>query len=81
MVFYQTRKAPRSEKGNKVIINDIEKSSINVFFETDDLKQSILKGEENPNNFAFLVDVKIETISEKISFYRVLKLHEIIPIE
>jgi len=82
MAFFQTRSNIGSEKGNKVIIDDIQKGiSTNVFFVNEELKKTILKGEENPNNYLYLVDVKIETVSEKIVAYRVLKLHETLPIE
>jgi len=82
MAFYQTRSNIESEKGNKVIIDDIQKGiATNVFFVNEELKKTILKGEENPNNYLYLVDVKIETVSEKIVAYRVLELHETMLIE
>jgi hypothetical protein len=81
LAFYQTRNSTKGKTGNKAIVDDIEKGKpVNVIFANTELKQNILKGENNPNNFGFLVDVKIETVSDKIVAYRILKLHDIFPL-
>ena len=82
MAFYQTRSKLSSDTGNKAVIDDIIKGKpVNVFFEPDDLKKAMLKGEENPNNYVFVVDVKVETVGGKVVAYRVVKLHETMSME
>lgn len=82
MVFYQTRNKIDGKSGNKVIIDDaVEGKALNVVFADKKLKKQILKGDDNPNNFAFQVDIKIKTSDGKIIAYEVLKLHDKFPID
>lgn len=81
LAFYQTRSKIKSKTGNKAIVDDIEKGkAVNVIFDSDELKKEILKGDNNPNNYGFLVDIKVETVSDKIVAYRILKLHDSFPL-
>ncbi|RXP51945.1 hypothetical protein EC396_12070 [Lutibacter sp. HS1-25] len=82
MVFYQTRNKIDGVSGNKVIIDDAVKGKpLNVVFADKKLKRKILKGDYNPNNFAFQVDVKIKTSDGKIIAYEVIKYHDKFPLE
>lgn len=82
MVFYQTRNKLDEKSGNKAIIDDaVEGKPLNVVFSDKDLRRKILKGEDNPNNFAFQVDVKIKTSNGNIIAYEVVKLHDKFPLE
>lgn len=82
MTFYQTRGNVKSKSGNKVIIDDgIKGKPINVVFESPKIKKQILKGDDNPYNFAYQVDVKLKTSDGKIIAYEVIKLHDKFPID
>ena len=82
MVFYQTRNKIDGKSGNKVVIDDaVEGKPLNVVFADKKLKRKILKGDDNPNNFAFQVDVKIKTSDGKIIAYEVIKYHDKFPLE
>ena len=41
----------------------------------------MIKGDYNPNNFAFQVDVKVKTADGKIVAYEVLKFHDKFPLD
>lgn len=82
MVFSQTKNKISSKGGNKVIIDDaLQNKAINVFIPDKKIKKQIIKGDDNPNNFYFQVDVKIKTIEGVISAYEVLKFHGKFPLE
>lgn len=71
----------KKDVGNKGVIESIAKHPTKVIFETDDLKEKVLKGDENPLKTAYVVDVKVETVKGKIAVYKVVNLHESFPIE
>jgi hypothetical protein len=82
MVFYQTRNKIAGKSGNKVIIDDaVEGKPLNVIFSDKKLKKKILKGEDNPNNFAFQVDVKIKTSNGIIIAYEIINYHDKFPLD
>lgn len=82
MTFYQTRSSVKSKTGNKVIIDDgVKGKPINVVFESPKIKKQILKGDDNPYNFAYQVDVKLKTSDGKIIAYEVVKLRDKFPLE
>ncbi len=77
MVFYQTRSKLDAKTGNKVIIDDVEeKKAVNVLFLDKKLKKKILKGDDNPNNFGYYVDIQIKTANGKVVAYEVINYHE-----
>lgn len=82
MVFSQTKNQVSGKGGNKVVIDDaIPNKAINVIIPDKKMKKEMIKGDYNPNNFAFQVDVKIKTSDSKIIAYEVLKFHEKFPLE
>lgn len=81
MYFDTTKSNIKSESGNKGIIESIEKKAVKVIFDTDDLKGKILKGEENPLTTGYVVDVKVDTVKEKIAAYKIIQLHETFSLE
>lgn len=82
MIFSQTKNKISGKGGNKVIIDDaVEGRAINLIIPDKKMKKQIIKGEDNPNNFSFQVDVKIKTVEGKISAYEVLKFHDKFPLE
>ena len=77
MTFSQTKNKISGKGGNKAIIDDaLPNKPINVIFQDQNVKKEIIKGEENPYNFSYQVDVKIKTSDNKIVAYEVLKLHD-----
>lgn len=82
MVFSQTKNQVSGKGGNKVIIDDaIPNKAINVLIPDKKMKKEMIKGDYNPNNFAFQVDVKVKTSDNKIIAYEVLKFHEKFPLD
>jgi CRISPR/Cas system-associated protein Cas5 (RAMP superfamily) len=81
MTIYQLRSDMGNDIGNKAVIEGISKKRIAVVFETDELKEKILHSDSNPVKQAFLVDVEVQTVNEKIAAYKVLSLHDIIELE
>jgi len=81
MYFDTTKSNIKADTGNKAIIESIDKKSARVIFETDELKEKILKGEENPLTTGYVVDVKVENVKDKLAAYKVMFLHETFPLE
>jgi hypothetical protein len=52
-----------------------------VIFDSDDLKEKILKGEENPLTTAYVVDVKVENVRGRLAAYKVMVLHDMFPLD
>lgn len=80
MTIFQMRSNINTNTGNKATIDALAKKPLPVVFETDELKRQILKNDENPTNKAFLVDVVVLT-SGNATVYKVVGLHEIIPLD
>jgi hypothetical protein len=76
LTFFQARSEISSKVGNKGIIESLSKKPMNIVFSSEKIKTEILHSDSNPLKSAYLVDVKIETINEKPSVYRILDLHE-----
>lgn len=76
LTWYQARNKYNNNVGNKGVIEDISKSSLNITFENDNLKEKMLHCHINPFNTAFVVDVRIQTVQGKPVAYKVLKLHD-----
>jgi len=82
VMYFDTAKSNvKADTGNKVLIESISEKSAKVFFDSEELKWKVLKGEENPLTTAYVVDVKVETIKDKIFAYKITALHETFPIE
>ena len=82
MVFSQTKNKISGKGGNKVIIDDaLPSKAINLIIPDKKMKKQIIKGDDNPNNFSFQVDVKVKTADGKISAYEVLKFHDKFPLD
>lgn len=81
MTIYQMRSDMNTDTGNKAIIDSISKKKIGIVFETDDLKSCILNSEYNPAKKAFLVDVVVQTVNEKLAAYKVMALHDTIDLD
>jgi hypothetical protein len=81
LVWFQARGNLNATKGNKGVIEELSKKELNVIFEDDKVKETVLHSEINPFTTAFVVDVKIINIEEKPAFYKVVKLHEYYDLE
>lgn len=81
MTIFQMRGNMGTDTGNRAIVDNLSTKSFPVVFETDDLKRKILRNDENPTKKGFLVDVIIQTIGGKPAVYKIIKLHEIIPLD
>ena len=82
MVFSQTKNKISSKGGNKVVVDDIlPNRAINVFIPDKKTKKQMIKGDDNPNNFSFQVDIKVKTANGKISAYEILKFHDKFPLD
>lgn len=76
MTLYQARGDVASKAGNSAIIQEFDDQPHRVRFASVELKEAIVKGDENPFNFAYAVDVKPEYVSKNKVIYFVLDLHE-----
>ncbi len=82
MVFSQTKNSISGKGGNKVVIDDaLQYKAINVIIPNKKMKREMIKGEDNPNNFSFQVDVKVKTADGRIVAYEVLKFHDKFPLD
>lgn len=81
MTIFQMRGDMSTNAGNKATIDTLANKPLSVVFDTDDLKMQILKNDENPTKKAFLVDVVVMTSNSKKVAYKVVALHEIIPLD
>lgn len=82
MIFSQTKNQISGKGGNKAIIDDaVPNKAINVIIPDKKMKKELIKGDDNPNNFSFQVDVKVKTANGKIVAYEVLKFHEKFPLD
>lgn len=75
MTWFQARDDIRSKTGNKVLIDDLYKRPLNITFEDDELKETMLHSDLNPFNTVYVVDVKIQTVQDEPKAYKIMKLH------
>ncbi len=81
MKIFQMRGNMNTNAGNKAIIDALNKKPLSVVFETDELKHQILNNDNNPTKQAYLVDVVIQTIGGKAIAYKVMALHDVVPMD
>lgn len=81
MTISQMRGNMNTNIGNKAIIDALSLKPLSVVFETDELKHQILNNDNNPTKQAYLVDVVIQTIGGKAVAYKVMALHDVVPLE
>lgn len=82
MVIYQVRTDKESGKGNKAIVDDIAKGKkVPIVFDSDELRDKILYSETNPTQFAFQVDIAVQTINGTPIAYKITALHDTFPLE
>jgi len=81
MKIYQMRSDLASDTGNKAIVDAISAKRINLCFESEKLKMTILNSDNNPIKKIFLVDVVVQTVNGNIAAYKVTALHDIMDYE
>lgn len=76
LYWYQARNDPKSQVGDKAIIENIQDGPVKTIFLNDSVKAKMLYDLENPFKSAYVVDVEVETIHEKPAIYKVLTVYE-----
>jgi hypothetical protein len=82
MYWAQARNQEHSDgAGDRAKIESIYHGAVKVKFADDDIKYQMLFKEPHPFRKGYLVDVAVEAVEDKPVLYRVLKLHEVIPLD
>ena len=81
LYWYQARNDAQSRTGDKGIIESIYPQPVRVVCATDGIKMDMILDEQNPFKNAYLVDVAIETIGGKPMVYKIVRLHEKVPLD
>ena len=77
MYLYQARNDASSNAGDRAIIESISKSSVKTEFADDDMKFRVLHPMGgNPFEYAYVVDVDVETVHDKPVLYKVKIIHQ-----
>jgi hypothetical protein len=81
LTIHQMRSDMGTNAGNRGLIEELNSKPLPIVFETDDLKTRILHSSENPTLQAYFVDVVMQVSSGKPIAYKIVALHDIIPLE
>jgi hypothetical protein len=81
VVMYWAQARGAGKVGDKARIESLYKGDVKVRFTDDQLKSSMLHKQPYPFGTAFVVDVVVETVRERPVLYKVMRLHEVIPLE
>jgi hypothetical protein len=80
VVFYWFKEEGSNDL-NSGIIESIYPRNLRVEFESEDIEQQIRNVKGNPFDFAFIVDVRVETFKSRPIMYKIVRLHDIINTE
>jgi hypothetical protein len=69
----------QSQTGDRGIIESIAAKDLKVIFDKPELKDKMLNIEGNPFHYAYVVDVKVETIEGRPAVYKIINVHESFP--
>jgi hypothetical protein len=69
----------QSQTGDRGIIESITTKDLKVIFDKPEIKDKMLNIDGNPFHFAYVVDVKVETIEGKPAVYKIINVHESFP--
>lgn len=78
MYWSQARNDKQAKSGDKVVIESISRSAVKVVFSSDGLKKRMLFDVAHPFEKAFIVDVFVETITDKPVLYVVHEFHGLV---
>jgi hypothetical protein len=76
LYWYQARNDPKSEAGDRAIIESIYRGPVKTVFANESIKTKMLLDMENPFTHAYVVDVAVETIRGRPALYRILEVHD-----
>jgi len=78
LYWYQARNDPRSQAGDRAIIESIYRGPVKAVFMNENVKAKMLLDTPNPFTHAYVVDVSVETVRDRPALYRILNVHEVI---
>jgi hypothetical protein len=78
LYWYQARNDPRSQAGDRAIIESIYRGPVKAVFLNESIKAKMLLDTDNPFTHAYVVDVAVETVRDRPALYRILNVHEVI---
>ena len=76
LYWYQARGDLKSQAGDRAIIESIWRNPVKTIFGSENLKKSMILGENNPFGIAYLVDVLVETVNSKPTIYNIIDFHQ-----
>ena len=77
MTWQQASSDIKNNVKNKGVIDSVlPGKALKVLFDDDDIKRTMLYGDDNPLTSVYVVDVKLETSQNKPVAYRVISFHE-----
>lgn len=80
MTIFQVQKGG-NQTGNKGIIDAISDKKMGLVFDSDELRNKILRSDDNPMKKGYVVDVIVLTASGKPVAYKILNLHDVIDLD
>lgn len=76
LYWYQARNEPTGHAGDRAIIESISPLHVKCTFFNEALKQNMLLGADNPFNFAYELDVDVETVNDKPALYKIVAYYQ-----
>lgn len=76
LYFYQARNDSKSQTGDRGIIESVYRRPVKLIFKNELIKTEVFGLPENIFNYAFVVDVAVETIEDKPVIYKVTHIYE-----
>lgn len=71
LYFYQARNDTKSTTGDRAVVESVWAEPIKTIFGNEDMKKRILLMDENMFKFAYVVNLSVETISDKPRLYTI----------
>lgn len=81
LYLVQTKKDTASQTGDRGIIEEISPRTVKIIFESEEIKKAIIHAQKNPYHYAYVVDVKVQTVQSIPTVYKVISYHESVEIE
>jgi hypothetical protein len=86
LFFQQTSRSPSREAGrtaDRAVVPDISDKPLPTYFRksVNDLKDKMIRGEDNPMTKGFIVDVHVQIIDNEPKAYIVTEVHDVIDLD
>lgn len=81
LYWYQARNDPKSQRGDKAIVESIISRPVKVLFANESIKAQLLSGEANPFKHAYVVDLAVETIAGVPRLFKILNIHDRVDVD